>query len=125
MSDWEPGSPVHWQMANGEEPRDLDQVVLEADPYRRLSYTWHNYQPDHMDLFGWSEEQFAELVKEPRSTVTFDLEPVGDTVKLTVLHAGFSSPTEMYQAISQGWPAILSALKSLLESSDPVAAPGR
>ncbi|HUZ44014.1 MAG TPA: SRPBCC domain-containing protein [Acidimicrobiales bacterium] len=113
------------ERTNGEEPRDLDQVVLEADPCRRLSYTWHNYQRDHMSLFGWTEEQFAELVKEPRSTVTFELEPVGDTVKLTVLHAGFSSPTEMYKGISQGWPAILSALKSLLESPDPVTAPGR
>lgn len=35
---------VLWQ-AGPWEPRDLDQVVLEAEAYRRLSYTWHSYQP--------------------------------------------------------------------------------
>ncbi len=52
----------------------------------RLSYSWHNYQPEHAEMFGWTEEVFAELVKEKRSKVTFELEPVGSMVKLTVIH---------------------------------------
>ena len=36
---------ILWQAGPGE-PRDLDQVVLEAEAYRRLSYTWHSYQPE-------------------------------------------------------------------------------
>lgn len=60
---------------DGEQPRDMDQVVLESEPGSRLSYTCHSYQPEMKEMFGWSDEQFAELVTEPRSTVTFDIEP--------------------------------------------------
>ncbi|MGH3776907.1 MAG: SRPBCC domain-containing protein [Pseudonocardiaceae bacterium] len=58
--------------------------VLESQPHRRLSYSWHNYQPEHAELFGWTGEVFAELVKEKRSKVTFEIESVGSMVKLTV-----------------------------------------
>lgn len=121
-SDWKAGSPVLWQDEPGGEPRDLDQVVLEADPPRRLSYTWHNYQPGHALFFGWTDEQLAALVKEKRSRVTFTLEPHGSTVKLTLVHEGFEGETEMLRAVSGrkretgGWPEILASLKSLLET---------
>ncbi|HJQ46837.1 MAG TPA: metalloregulator ArsR/SmtB family transcription factor [Amycolatopsis sp.] len=114
-SDWRPGSPVLWR-EGGAEYQDLDQVVLESDPPRRLSYTWHNYQPQHAEHFGWSGDYLAELRKEPRSKVTFEIEPVGATVKLTVRHDGFGSETEMLKAIRGGWPAVLSSLKTLLET---------
>ncbi|RNL86230.1 ArsR family transcriptional regulator [Halostreptopolyspora alba] len=115
-SDWQVGSPVKWSSAPGQPPLDLDQVVLESDPPRRLSYTWHTYQPEHQEMFGWSDEHLAELRNEPRSIVTFDIEPTGDTVKLTVTHHGFEAETEMLRAVSQGWPILLSNLKSLLET---------
>ena len=124
VSDWKPGSRVLWQDAPDAEPRDMDQVVLEADPYRRLSYTWHNYQPEHAEFFGWSGEYFAGLVKEKRSKVTFELEPHGATVKLTVIHDGFQADTEMLQAVSGrkkesgGWPEIIANLKTLLETGE-------
>jgi uncharacterized protein YndB with AHSA1/START domain/DNA-binding transcriptional ArsR family regulator len=117
-SDWKVGSPVSWQLALGEPYVDLDQVVLESDPPHRLSYTWHNYQPLHRDMFGWTEERFAELLAEPRSRVTFELEPVGPTVRLTVIHDGFERETEMLKALGGGWPQILSALKTLLETDE-------
>lgn len=126
-SDWKAGSPVLWQYAPGEEFRDLDQVVLESDPYRRLSYTWHNYQPEHAEMFGWTDEHFAELVKEQRSKVTFELEALGQAVKLTVIHDGFEGDTEMLRACSGrmektgGWPEILSGLKTLLETGETVS----
>jgi uncharacterized protein YndB with AHSA1/START domain len=115
-SDWHVGSPLLWQSASGEPFKDLDQVVLASDPYRLLSYTWHNYQPEHAALFGWTDEVFAELVKERRTKVTFELEPMGSTTKLTVTHDGFQGNTEMLKGVSQGWPAILSRLKTLLET---------
>ena len=40
-SDWKAGSPVLLQWGPGEEFHDVGQVVLESDPYRRLSYRWH------------------------------------------------------------------------------------
>ena len=103
--------------------RDAEQVVLESEPYRRLSYRWHNYQREHAALFGWSEETFAELVKEPLSKVTFDLEPVGDTVKLTVTHDDFEPDSEMLKGVRDGWPTILSNLKTLLETSETLPLP--
>lgn len=128
-SDWKVGSPVLWQSGPDGEFEDLDQVVLEYDPYRRLSYTWHNYQPEHQGLFGWSDDLFAELAKERRTKVTFELERLGPTVKLTVIHDGFEGETEMFKAISGsseitgGWPELLSSLKTLLESGDTLPPP--
>ena len=116
-SDWMVGSPVLWSM-QGEEPHDWDQQVLEADPPRRLSYSWHNYQPEMAEMFGWSDERLAELQQEKRSKVTFDIEPAGRAVKLTVTHDDFVPDSEMRKGVEQGWPAILSNLKSVLETGE-------
>lgn len=118
-SDWKVGSPVLWQSAPDEPFRDLEQRVLEAQPYRRLSYTWHNYQPEHAGYFGWSAEYLARLQQEPRSKVTFELEPMGNgVVKLTLTHDDFVPDSEMRRAVSNGWPEILASLKSLLETGE-------
>jgi uncharacterized protein YndB with AHSA1/START domain len=109
---------VKWEI--GGDVRDLGQVVLESEPYRRLSYSWHNYQREYQEMFGWTDEQFAELVKEKRSKVTFEIEPAGGTVKLTVTHDDFVPGSEMLKGISQGWPMILAGLKSLLETGEPL-----
>ena len=120
-SDWKAGSPVLLQWGPGEEFHDVGQVVLESDPYRRLSYRWHTYQAEHAKLFGWSEEYFEKLLKEKRSKVTFELERVGSSVKLTVTHDDFEPGSEMLASIRDGWPAILSALKTLLETGAPLS----
>lgn len=125
-SDWQVGSSILWEMAPGEEARDMDGVVLESDPPHRLSYTWHNYQPEHAQFFGWSDEYLAELRSEPRSKVTFEIEPVRSLVKLTVIHDGFEADTEMLKALSGrnpksgGWPEVLAGLKTLLETGEPL-----
>ncbi len=130
MSDWQVGSPVLWQDAPGEEPKDIGQVVLEADPPRRLSYSWHGFQPEHAEHFGWTEEEFAGLLRERRSTVTFAIEAAGAgvrAVRLTVTHDDFDPGSRMYQAISGrldgsgGWPELLASLKTLLETGEPLA----
>ncbi|HYZ98135.1 MAG TPA: metalloregulator ArsR/SmtB family transcription factor [Acidimicrobiales bacterium] len=124
LSDWKVGSKVLSQPTPDDEPRDLDQLVLESEPYRRLAYTWHNYQPEHAELFGWSEERLAELRKEPRSRVRFEIQPFGDAVKLTVIHEGFIPGSEMLRAASGqraetgGWPEVLANLKTFLETGD-------
>ncbi|MFG3254728.1 SRPBCC family protein [Streptomyces sp. NPDC048172] len=113
-SDWRPGSVVRWKM--GEEYQDYGQRVLEAEPYRKLSYTWHNYTPEIGAMFGWSDEELAEHQKEPVSQVTIENEQMGEGVMLTLTHDGFAPDSEMLKAISEGWPFILSNLKSLLET---------
>jgi DNA-binding transcriptional ArsR family regulator/uncharacterized protein YndB with AHSA1/START domain len=125
-SDWQVGSPVRWQTGPDGEAKDLDQVVLEATPFRRLAYTWHNYQPEHAELFGWSEERFAQLTTERRAKVTFAIEPAGAAVKLTVTHDGFEAGSEMLEACSGrkpqagGWPQLIANLKTLLETGTPL-----
>jgi uncharacterized protein YndB with AHSA1/START domain/DNA-binding transcriptional ArsR family regulator len=127
QSDWQVGSQVLWKDGPDGEFKDLDTFVLEAKPYERLSYTWHNYQPAHQRLFGWSDERLAELQREQRSKVTFDIEPVDGMVKLTVLHDGFEGDTEMLQACSGrkaksgGWPQLIASLKTMLETGDPLS----
>lgn len=121
-SDWQVGSPVRMQNSPDEEFQDVDQKVLVADPYRTLSYTWHTYQPNHAPLFGWTDAELAERQQEQRSKVTFEIEPAGDTVKLTVTHDGFQDGSPMMEAVSGkrdfsgGWPQIVSGLKTLLET---------
>ena len=122
-SDWKVGSPIRLQWGPGQPFHDIEQVVLESDPYRRLSYRWHNYQREHAAMFGWSDEKFAELVKEPLSKVTFDLEPFGDNVKLTVVHDDFQPDSEMLKGTTGGWPAILSNMKTLLETGETLPMP--
>jgi len=125
-SDWQVGSPVLWRSGPDGPFEDLDQVVLESSPPRRLSYTWHTFQPEHAEFFGWTAEKLAEVVKERRSKVTFEIEPAGSSVKLTVTHDDFEPGSEMLRAISGGlppsggWPEILANLKTLLETGEPL-----
>ncbi|MGC4749810.1 ArsR/SmtB family transcription factor [Micromonospora sp. DT201] len=130
VSDWQIGSPVLWQDAPGDEPRDLGQRVLVAEPYRRLSYSWHGFQPEHAEHFGWSAEELAARLGERRSRVTFEIEPHGaSAVRLTVIHDDFSPDSEMHRAISGqldgsgGWPELLASLKTLLETGEPMPEP--
>ncbi|WP_344677688.1 metalloregulator ArsR/SmtB family transcription factor [Saccharopolyspora taberi] len=128
VSDWEPGSPLLWKDGPDGEAKDLGQVVLESEPHRRLSYTWHAFQPEHAEHFGWTEEEFRRHREEKRSRVTFEIEPARSGVRLTVTHDDFEPGSVMHQAISGGlegsggWPELLSDLKTLLETGDPMPA---
>ena len=54
---------------------------------------------------------------EPRSKVAFDIEEAGrGVVELTVVHDGFAPGSDVLESIAQGWPAVLSSLKTLLET---------
>src|SRR5262249_7203957 len=103
---------------------EVGQVVLAAEPYTRLSYRWVNYQRRHQEMFGWSDERYAQLITEPQSKVTFTLEAVGETVKLTVVHDDFVPDSQMCRAISQGRRAGLSALKTMLETDEVLSLSG-
>ncbi|MFE3194766.1 ArsR/SmtB family transcription factor [Nocardia sp. NPDC059240] len=114
-TDWQPGSEMVWHQQNwtGVNP---GQVVLTADPYTKLSYTWHTFDETFAEAMGMPAADVAVWGAEPRSTVTFQLEELGEIVKLTVTHDGFPPQSTVLPVISQGWPAILSNLKSLLET---------
>jgi uncharacterized protein YndB with AHSA1/START domain len=94
-----------------------DQVILESDPHQRLAYTWHNITPEWAAAVGMDEATAAIWRAEPRSKVAFDIEDVGHgVVKLTVTHDGFGAGSAVLPAISDGWPAVLSSMKTLLET---------
>jgi uncharacterized protein YndB with AHSA1/START domain len=121
VTDWNVGSTMAWGH-DGLTIADPDQVVLEYDPYRRLSYTWHTFTPEWADAIGFSDELLATLAGERRSKVTFDLEPHGQTVRLTVVHDDFDPGSTVAEMVSEGWPEILSGLKTLLETGAPLPA---
>lgn len=121
-SDWKKGSTYDMEHDQvGLVVSDPEQVVLESEPYRRLSYTWHTITPDWAVAVGLDEETAAIWRAEPRSKVSFDIEDVGHgTTCLTVLHDGFPSQSHILPGIRDGWPAVLSSLKTLLENGTRV-----
>ncbi|MDT7723533.1 MAG: hypothetical protein QOI21_109 [Actinomycetota bacterium] len=121
-TDWKAGSAMTWE-ENGEKSVDPDQIVLEADPYRRLAYTWHTFSPAWAKANGVGEEMLAKLVAEPRSKATFELEQLGETVKLTVVHDGIEPGNTVVQMVNQGWPRLMSDLKTLLETGETLPKP--
>ena len=119
-TDWEPGSPMTWHM-RGATISDPEQIVLESKPYSRLSYTWHTLSIELAEALDITAEAQERIAAEKRSKVTFDLEPHGDLVKLTVVHDGFEPDSTMISMISKGWPRVLSSLKTLLETGEDLA----
>jgi uncharacterized protein YndB with AHSA1/START domain/DNA-binding transcriptional ArsR family regulator len=125
-SDWTAGSTMSLDLEkDGVRIADPAQVVLESDPYRRLAYTWHTFTPEWAEAYGFSQEYLTRVASERRSKVTFDIEPAGEMVKLTVVHDGFEPGSAVLESVAQGWPAILASLKTLLETGDILpASPG-
>src|SRR3954451_2590447 len=90
-SDWKTGSRYVLNQF-GLTIVDDDQLVLEADPYRRLSYAWHAVTPEWADALELADDARERLSAEPRSKVTFDIEPLDDEqVKQTVVHDGLDA----------------------------------
>jgi uncharacterized protein YndB with AHSA1/START domain len=117
-SDWKKGST--YDMAHEEVGlvvSDPEQVILESDPYRRLAYTWHTFTPNWAAEVGMDEATADAWRAGPRSKVAFDIEDVGHgVVRLTLVHDGFAPGSGVLQGISAGWPAVLSSLKTFLET---------
>jgi uncharacterized protein YndB with AHSA1/START domain len=104
-SEWTPGSP--WRLVSGDgEILDAGEIV-EADPPRRLVIRWQNqFKP--------------ELKAEGYSLCTMELEPSGSAVKLAITHSIERDASKFIEAVSGGWPKIISSLKSLLETGSAV-----
>jgi uncharacterized protein YndB with AHSA1/START domain/DNA-binding transcriptional ArsR family regulator len=100
VSDWAPGSAWEHRRTDGSGVADVVGTVLEAVPPTRLVMT-----------FAGPNEQDAAAP----SRVTFTIEPHEEIVRLTVIHEDLADQAE-YQAAAAGWPAVLSNLKSLIET---------
>jgi len=111
QSEWRPGAPV--KMFKDDGTIDWQGEVLAADPPRLLSYTFDVLEdPNRRDHKG----NIVELSgRERPSRVTFEIEKFKGQVKLTLTHDDFEPGSKVLPGISEGWPAILSGLKTLLE----------
>jgi uncharacterized protein YndB with AHSA1/START domain/DNA-binding transcriptional ArsR family regulator len=99
VSDWQVGSSWEHRRVDGSNIADVVGTVLESTPPTRLVIT-----------FGEPAQPQADS-----STVTFQIEPYHDIVRLTVTHENLASEDDLHAA-SAGWPAVMANLKSLLET---------
>src|SRR5215467_2908862 len=87
--------------------------VSECDPPKRLTVTWNVNWPDLVEKLG-------------PTLVTYEIEPAGENVKLTMLQSHDRPISDdILSGGRQGWPAILSSLKSLLETDNAMTIPMR
>jgi uncharacterized protein YndB with AHSA1/START domain len=101
--EWKPGAS--WKIMNPEGRVWDSGEIIEIEPERRL-------------VLSWKHEVTPELRDEAASRLTYELEPVGQSVKLTLTHDSDTPNSKLIDAVSQGWPHILSSLKSLLETGE-------
>lgn len=109
VSDWKVGSKIEYLLPHeGKMEVAVTGEVLELTPYRRLVHTF----------------SFPSTGDEP-TKVTYEIEPIGEMVKLTMTHEGFAGETKTYQGIRTGWTPIFDGLKSLLETGTALKFPPR
>ena len=106
VSDWRPGSEWEHQRADATRAVVVLGEVVAASAPNRLVITW--------------ADPGDRGKKERHSRVTFNIETVGDMVRLTVTHEDLEQGSEMERKVSRGWPRVLSSLKSLLETGRPL-----
>jgi uncharacterized protein YndB with AHSA1/START domain len=100
-TSWQTGAPLTSQSPDGA------GTVLEASPGQRLSYDW--------EQSGGNGGH--------RSTVSFELAPMGEITHLRTVHSDLEEDDPFCRIVTSGWPMILSSLKSLLETGEPLAFP--
>ena len=106
VSDWQSGS--QWEHIRDNDQRTVELVgkVVEVSPPTRLVITWAN----------------ASQADDPAaySRVTFEMEDYETMVRLTVTHDDLEAGSGMAKGVTQGWPAVLSSLKSFLETGSGI-----
>jgi uncharacterized protein YndB with AHSA1/START domain len=96
-----PGSPMTYR--DGEGAVLTDGKVLEIDPPRKLVQTW-------------SAAWMPAGERDPDSKITWEITQLGDACKLAITHEHPDGETETAKSTTEGWPIILSGLKTLVET---------
>ncbi|HEV3187455.1 MAG TPA: SRPBCC domain-containing protein [Acidimicrobiales bacterium] len=116
-TNWEVGTTMAWRL-NDISIVNAEQVVLEYDPFRRLAYTWHTFTPELTTSFQMDSDFAKKIASEHRSRASFEITPMGDVVKLTIVHDDFDPGSDVVKMVTNGWPPLISSLKSLLETGE-------
>jgi uncharacterized protein YndB with AHSA1/START domain/DNA-binding transcriptional ArsR family regulator len=109
VSDWQPGSSWEHRRTDGTDIADVIGRVVESEPPKRLVTTWADPAGEADPASGGAEP----------SVVSFDIEPYEEIVRLTVTHENLKDEAERREAAG-GWAAVLSNLKSYLETGSPL-----
>jgi uncharacterized protein YndB with AHSA1/START domain len=106
-STLEPGTPYLSVAGEGGDTL-VEGEILESDPPRLLKHTWHAlFDPDQ--------------ASEPFSRVTWEIEPhEGGVTRLTVTHDQLEAAPKTAESVAGGWSYVLSGLKTLLETGEPL-----
>lgn len=105
--EWTPGAS--WKLMIPDGRVGDSGEVIEIVPQKKLVLSWKN-------------EFKPELRDEVPSRLTYELEQQDEVVKLTVTHESAAPDSKLIEAVSNGWPHLLSSLKSLLETGEPFEA---
>jgi uncharacterized protein YndB with AHSA1/START domain len=107
-STYEPGTPyIGWSTDRSQQY--VDGEVIEASPPARLVTSWRALYDE-------------ETAAEPHSRVTWELEPAGEGItKLTVVHDQLEASPKTAANVAGGWSYVLSGMKTLLETGEPLA----
>jgi len=100
-SHWMPGSS--WKLVRPDGQVLDSGEIVEAQPPRRL-------------VIRWQHQNKPELKAEGPSLCTIELEPTGGAVKLSITHSIERETSKFIETVSNGWPKVISNLKSMLES---------
>lgn len=85
----------------------VDGTITEAEPFRRLQMTFHiGFDP--------------EAAEEHPSQVTWEITPLGDVCRLTLVHGDLFGAPKSYEVTTGSWERIMSSLKTLLETGEPL-----
>ncbi|MEQ1764899.1 MAG: metalloregulator ArsR/SmtB family transcription factor [Pyrinomonadaceae bacterium] len=104
-SDWTPGATYQYLTPDGTSM--LDGRVLEAEPPKRLVTTFNAH---------W-DPRIGEV---PESTVAYEITQLGEACKLTLVHSDLVPGHPLTEGVYRGWQEILSGLKTLLETGEPL-----
>jgi len=107
-TEWKAGA--QWEMLYPDGRVTDAGEILEFDPPKRLVLKWRN-------------EFKPELKAEGFGLCVIELAPISEAVKLTITHTIDRADSKLIEAVSGGWPRILSNLKSLLETGHVVLKP--
>jgi uncharacterized protein YndB with AHSA1/START domain len=106
-----------WPPKGMEKMGDHAGEVLECEPCRKLVYTWNQTQKDPPEVTA---------KRNGLSRVTYELKPMGPQVRLRVIHENLlpddiGKDPNKFQGVNNGWPAVISSLKSLLETGEAIS----